>query len=281
MTGGTPVLLEVTMPRFKDQAICIRLSDWSESSQIVTLLSREHGKLRGLAKGSRRLSPSSVARYSGGFELLTAGQIVASTKPSSDLATLTEWDLQQPLLHLRQHLPSQHLALYAADLCNALLADHEPHAQSHDALLALLESLASPEHAQADILRFQWRLLSDAGYQLELHNDVRTRKPLENQANYLFDPQTGGFTTQGGHERADHPQGPWLVRQGTLETLRMLTAEAQENIALPQDWPAIERANRLLCVHVRAILDRELPTMKFLLTSPSRPSPRQAHPGPR
>lgn len=255
------------MPRFKDQAICIRLSDWSESSQVVTLLTQQHGKVRGLAKGSRRLSPSSVARYSGGFELLTAGQVVASTKPTADLATLTEWDLQQPLRHLRSHLPSQHLALYAADLCNALLADHEPHPRSHDALLALLASLKQPELAAMAILRFQWELIADAGYQLELHKDARTGRPLEEKASYLFEPASGGFTTQDSHERAGHPQGPWRVRKNTLVVLRHAARQASAASGSPGDAASIARANRLLCVYVRAILDRQLPTMKFILES--------------
>ena len=36
------------MPRFKDQAICIRHFEWSETSQVVALLTQEHGKVRGL-----------------------------------------------------------------------------------------------------------------------------------------------------------------------------------------------------------------------------------------
>lgn len=251
---------EHAMSRFKDQAVCIRLSDWSETSQVVTLLTQTHGKIRGLAKGSRRLSPSSIAKFSGGFELLTAGQIVATTKPSSDLATLTEWDLQQPHVHLRRDLMAQYMGLYAADLSNALLADHDTHQRSHDALFELLSALEPAATRQAALLRFQWTLLSDAGYQLELTQDVKSKDELLAKPSYLFDPHTGGFTTQGGHERSDHPQGPWKVRAGTIDTLR--AAAAKET---PDDLQAIIRANKLLCVYVRAILDRELPTMKFVL----------------
>jgi DNA repair protein RecO (recombination protein O) len=115
------------MPRLKDQAICIRLFDWSETSQIVALLTEHHGKVRGLAKGSKRTSPGAVARFSGGIEMLTQGQIVWISKPSVELATLTEWDLQNPYRHLRQDLTAQRLSLYAADLTGALLAEHDPH----------------------------------------------------------------------------------------------------------------------------------------------------------
>ena len=42
------------MHTLKDTAICIRRWDFSETSQTVSLLTREHGILRGLAKGAKR-----------------------------------------------------------------------------------------------------------------------------------------------------------------------------------------------------------------------------------
>jgi DNA repair protein RecO (recombination protein O) len=262
--------MELIMARFKDQAVCIRLTEWSESSQVVTLLTQAHGKVRGLAKGSRRMSPSSIARYSGGFELLTAGQIVATTKPSSDLATLTEWDLQQPFDHLRRDLQAQQLGLYVADITHAMLADHDAHEKTYEGLMKALASLALPARRTEAVLAFQWVLLADTGYGLELGEDVITHASLDApEANgrpaghHLFHPHQGGFTTQGGHERANHPQGPWKVRRTTLEVLR--AAAAGDLSTWADDEPSLVRASRLLCVYLRAILDRELPTMKFVL----------------
>ena len=129
------------MPRFKDQAICIRHIDWSETSQIVALLTENHGLVRGIAKGAKRTSPSSVQRYSGGIELLTLGQTVGMIKPTAELANLTEWDLQQPYWNLRQNLKAQQLALYGADLAGAMLAEHDAHPVVFCAMRTLLGEL--------------------------------------------------------------------------------------------------------------------------------------------
>jgi hypothetical protein len=56
--------------------------------------------------------------------------------------------------------------------------------------------------------------------------------------------------------------GPWRVRRETIAALRA-TASGQLNGST--DAKSIERANRLLCVYARAILDRHLPTMDFVL----------------
>ncbi len=253
------------MPRFKDQAICIRLLDWSETSQIVALLTQQHGKIRGLAKGSKRTSPGAVARFSGGIELLTLGQVVGVTKPSTELATLTEWDLQNPYWHLRRDLAAQRLGLYAADLAGAFLADHDPHPKVFDALQAFLEALAEPARHQAALLAFQWQLLEDCGYRPQLQRDARSGEPLAEQRAYTFDARTGGLVA-GGHQASSARRGVWRVRHETIRVLRAVAGGVDPvSVELPFDPEAVARANRLLCVYARAILDRQLPTMPFVL----------------
>ncbi len=247
------------MPRFKEQAVCIRMIDWSETSQIVAMLTENHGKLRGIAKGAKRMSPSSIARFSGGLELLTQGHIGGMIRPSSDLANLTEWDLQQPFRHLREDLQAQHIALYAADLINAMLADHDPHPNVFAAMVDLLSALKDAEAQAGALLRFQWQLLDDCGYRPRVDHDAVTGNPLTRQATYLFDAAAGGVT--GGEKRIPNGRsGPWRVRQETVEVLSKISSGPAT--AKPQ---AIDRANRLLCVYARAILDRQLPTMSIVL----------------
>lgn len=243
------------MPRFKDQAICIRHIDWSETSQVVVLLTQEHGKLRGLAKGSKRQSPSSVQRFSGGIELLTLGQVVAVTKRTAELATLTEWDLQDDFHYLRRDLECQRMAMYAADLCNAMLADEDAHPGAYDALSDFLHTLSDKANRPAALLRFQWALLLDCGYRPELETDVRGSGTLGKVKAYTFDPIAGGLTVENG-------VADWRVRWQTVALLRKLSAGEAIDEA---DADSVERANRLLCVYTRAILDKELPTMRIVL----------------
>lgn len=248
------------MPRFKDQAICIRHFDWSETSQIVALLTEQHGKIRAVAKGAKRTSPSSVQRYSGGIELLTLGQAVGLIKSSTDLANLTEWDLQEPFWHLRRNLEAQRLSLYAADLVNALLAERDAHPVTFHALRKLLTDLAMPEARQMALLRFQWTLLDDSGYRPELDRDVQRDTPLAAARSYTFDATAGGLTVEPGDER-----NSWKVRSETIALLKRIAAAGHDVQVGDENPEAVRRANRLLCVYARAIIDRQLPTMAFVL----------------
>jgi DNA repair protein RecO (recombination protein O) len=243
------------MPRFKDKAICIREIDWSETSQVVVLLTAEHGKVRGLAKGAKRTSPSHMQRFSGGIELLTFGEVIATTRPTAQLATITEWDLEQDFFHLRRDLQAQHLAMYAADLAGAFVPELDPRPATFEALLDLLAQLEEPTHRPAALLRFQWCLIKEGGFQPQLERDARQAAPLPEQKEYGFDPVAGGFTVES--------VGPdWRVRRRTVELLRAVDAGQTLEGYSESD---LQRANRLLCVYCRSILERELPTMPLVL----------------
>ena len=244
------------MPRLTDNAICLRDLDWSESSQVVVLLTEQHGKVRGLAKGSRRNSPSSIARFSGGINLLSMGQAIFTTKPATQLAAVTEWDLRDDHYHLRTDLTAQWSAMYAADLTNALLADEDPHPGAFEAMRELLSALAESGRAAEALLRFQWALLADVGYRPELERDVDTDSVLPSAKAYSFDPKLGGLTARNGMNDEQ-----WRVRGSTVELLRAI---AQQKSTEAFDHEALDRANRLLCTYCRALIDKQLPTMDFI-----------------
>ena len=85
----------------------------------MSLLTLEHGLLRGLAKGSKR----SDGRFSGGFDLLTRGQISLIIKPGKDLMTITEWHLSEVYWAARKHLVANRAGIYMIDLAHRMLKE--------------------------------------------------------------------------------------------------------------------------------------------------------------
>lgn len=253
------------MPRFKDEAIVVRDLDWSETSQVVVLLTRERGKVRGLAKGSKRMSPSSVQRFSGGIELLTRGQVVAMTRANRPeaLATITEWDLIDDAYHLRQRWSAMAKAMYACDLVEALLPEDEPHPATYAAMEVLMDALSGQEGAEAALLAFQWGLLVECGYRPELYVDVHSGEELAfdtamddaKAAVYSFDAKAGGMTQQSGLV-------DWRVRPATLGVLRAVAEGARLE---QEEEPTAKRANRLLAAYVRELIGKELSSMSVVM----------------
>ncbi len=57
-----------------DDGICLRVVDFSETSQIVGMFTRGHGLVPLIAKGAKRASKKNV--MSGPLDLLTSGEVV-------------------------------------------------------------------------------------------------------------------------------------------------------------------------------------------------------------
>src|SRR3954466_7829059 len=102
------------MPLEQATGLVIRTTDFSETSRIATLWTRELGKVRALAKGGRRLKSS----FDSGLDLLTVCSIVVIRKPGG-LDLLTEAQVVRRFARLGDDLA----ALYAAYFIAELLAD--------------------------------------------------------------------------------------------------------------------------------------------------------------
>lgn len=245
------------MAAVRDQAICVRVWDWSETSQTVSLFSREHGAVRAIAKGAKREN----SRFSGGLELMTRGEMIAIIKTGEALAVLTAWDLQEAFPVARRSLSAFHAAMTMLDLLNHAVTDHDPHPELFDALLAGLRRLRTPEDDRLVLLAFLWRVLSETGHRPELANDVRAGTTLGSAKSYAFSPRLGGLTRDDG-AAADGESGPlWRVRAETVELLRRLSTGTHESPA-----PAtVDRATRLLASYYREVFAVEPPTLKGYL----------------
>src|SRR3954454_21749383 len=104
-------------------AIVVRGTDWSETSRITTLFTREFGKVRALAKGGRRLK----SNFDVGFDLLTVCNIVFLKKASGGLDLLTEAHMAETFPSLRTNLPSLYAGYYVAELLADGTQDYDPH----------------------------------------------------------------------------------------------------------------------------------------------------------
>src|SRR5437764_8719093 len=118
----------------KALALVLRTTDWSETSRIATLWTREFGKLRVLAKGGRRLK----SNFESALDLLTLGSIVFLRKSSGGLDLLTEAQVVERFPRLRTDLTALYAGYYVAELLSDWTEDYDPHPMLFDAALAAL-----------------------------------------------------------------------------------------------------------------------------------------------
>lgn len=246
------------MATVHDDAFCIRVWDWSETSQTVSLFCRMHGVVRGLAKGAKR----DDVRFSGGFELLTRGQVGMIIKSSDAMATLTSWDLNRTFPGARASLPAFYASMAMLDLVHHMVRDHDPHPALFDSLGAAAADLANPERAVVALTGFLWSVLVESGYRPELDRDVRSSEALDPSVPLAFDAKRGGFTRW---ERDGADEG-WRVRSQTLEFLRSLSI-GRASLGASED---ALRAAKLLYAYVRETAGTPMSSVELALRTFSR-----------
>src|SRR5947208_6971385 len=154
------------MPAEKAIALVLRTVDWSETSRIATLWTREFGKVRVLAKGGRRLK----SNFESALDLLTVCSMVFLRKSSGGLDLLTEARVVERFPRLRADLPALYAAYYVAELLADWTEDYDPHPALYDEALETLRALGAPGVATGPRLaRFELVLLRELGYSPALH----------------------------------------------------------------------------------------------------------------
>jgi len=151
----------------KDLAICLRVLDYSETSQIVTFFTRANGKISAIAKGSKRAKSA----FDGPVEAFSLGKIVFTQTTNEKLATLTEFEQEPPFTHLSTDLFALNCSLFCAELVNCLTNEYDPHSQLFDQFVQFLKNsqdFKGKSSALAMLVLFQLTLLQEIGLQLIL-----------------------------------------------------------------------------------------------------------------
>lgn len=149
------------MPLVRDQAVVVRLTDYSETSQIAVVFTADAGLLHLIAKGARR---GSKQRFAAGLDLLEWGDVsYAPPRGDASLATLTEWTQRDAFAGLRRDLLRLYCGLYAAEATVTLTEPGDPHPELFAALRDLLAALAGEASAPPLASQFQHALLRAIG----------------------------------------------------------------------------------------------------------------------
>ena len=177
------------MPSEKATAIVIRVVDFSETSVVATLFTREFGKVSGLAKGARRPK----GPFEAALDLLSTCRVVFLRKSSGALDLLTEAKLEQRFRPPDGQLAALYGGYYVAELLAALTDEYDPHPELFDAARETLLALRDPGTIAISLLRFELLTLRLLGHLPSLSQCVECGRPLKPQGRLSFGHLAGGL----------------------------------------------------------------------------------------
>lgn len=174
------------MSLYRDEAIVLRTHKLGEADRIITLLTRQHGKVRAVGKGVRR----TTSRFGSRLEPFMHVDLQLSTGRNLDIVTQAE------TLGPYGRALSADYALYTVGTAmletaeRLVEAEHEPALQQYWLLVGAVRALATREHAPGLVLdSYLLRALAVAGWAPSFADCARCGEPGPHPA---FNVSSGG-----------------------------------------------------------------------------------------
>jgi DNA repair protein RecO (recombination protein O) len=246
------------MPRertFRTEGLILRRIDFGEADRLLTLYTREHGKIRAIAKGARK--PQS--RKTGHVELFMRTRFLVAKGKSLDI--ITQAELVETYPPLRNDLVRATYASYAVELLDRLTPEDDPHPEIFNLLANAFGWFSGDGELHLAARYYELRLLSLVGYQPQLFRCVVTGEPIE-EVDQFLSAELGGLISPGhrGHDRRSQP-----ISAVAVKVLRYLQTRSWDTVRVLQlRRPLQAELEGLMHAYLTYILERNLKSVDFL-----------------
>lgn len=243
------------MPLYTDEAIVLRTRKLAEADRIITLLTRQHGVVRAVAKGVRRTS----SRFGSRLEPFT--HVDLQLAEGRNLDTITQAVTRAPFGEaISADYDRYTAASVMLETAERLVAEErEPSVQQYLLLIGGLRAMATGEHRPSDVMdSFVLRSLAVAGYAPSF--DGCARCGLEGPHRAFHPPSGGVLCSDCRMPGSAHPAPATITLLGAL---------------LAGDWPVVglaedrdrREARGLVSAYLSWHLERGLRSMPIASTS--------------
>lgn len=219
------------MTTFQAEAVILRKWPVHEADEIVSLFTRSHGRIRGVAKAAAK----SRRRFGGALEPMTWVTASYAEKPKQDLVRLDACEvLASPLSDPIGYARAAALAFYAEVLEEAM-PDHDPHEAVFRLVLAVLDHTRNPR-VWMPVTYFSLWITRLLGWMPSLTHCTLCGEPFAAGPAW-FQPQSDGLVCS----RDKSPSSRILSPESLVLARRIF----QSPIAAfaPEDWPASRAAD--------------------------------------
>jgi DNA repair protein RecO (recombination protein O) len=179
------------MQEERTRAIVLRGRPHGESDKIVTFLTKDWGKVTGIAKGAKR----SQRRFVNVLEPFTHVHLRFRPSRSDELAFIFGCELIQSFRGPSRDLQRFALASYASELIDVMVTGREAGQETYGLLLESLHVLEdAAQLSPAFLPTFELQVLTHAGYAPHLIDCQQCGRELRpEESAWVFSPTVGGL----------------------------------------------------------------------------------------
>lgn len=237
------------MPLHETEAFVLRTYSLAEADKICVFLTRDSGKVRGVAYGARKFG----SRFGSALEPLTQVSLSFFEKEGRDLVSVSSCEILKS--HFNQAARDFQTASafeYIAELLIEFVPDKEPNERVYRLVHATLDAVDGSDHLQRMIRYFETWLLRLGGFFPDLSRCSACSQPVAAEATYLTpagDPRCSECSSGRGSVVS-----PELRRTVT----RLLTSRPEAFASLDVDSQVVNQLRDINYLIIRHVLEREL-----------------------
>jgi DNA repair protein RecO (recombination protein O) len=186
---------------YKTRGIIIKRRNFGEADRILTIFTKNRGKISAIAKGVRK----TLSKLGGHVELFYVVDLILSEGRNFDIVTGAE--IIENFPNLRNNIKLAEQSYYIAELTDKLVNDSSEASEIYDLLYKTLESVNNKNNPLA-LRYFELWLLSELGHKPETDLCAKCRNDL-NARELFWSNELGGVvckdckTSVNNSERID------------------------------------------------------------------------------
>jgi DNA repair protein RecO (recombination protein O) len=243
------------MPVHEAEAIVLRHYSLSEADRIIIFVTREYGKVRGVAQGVKK--PKS--RIAGALEPLNHIRLEYFSKEGRELSQVRQVELIHPYLGKSPSLITVYAYSYFAEIANEMVQDGQPNHPFFRLLLACLQAGEACEPNQALIRYYEI-------WSMKLSGLLPNYAYCSNCGKYVKDDGFFAWIESGQVRCYSCAGGRGLgIGSATAESLEaMMTCNPGQFMARPLSLDSAVELERLSQRLLGLQLERELKSFRML-----------------
>ena len=237
------------MPLYRDEGVVLRTAKLGEADRIITLLTREHGKIRAVAKGVRRTK----SRFGARLEPFMRVDLLIAEGRSLDVVSQAESVASYGAAIAADYAAYEAANVIVETIDKLVSTEHEQLPNQYRLLIGALNALAKHAHASQTISEsYVMRALALAGWTPRLATCVVCGKPERR----YFSIASGGVMCEADHTTDARRIAPLVLSQ--LDAL------------IRGDWSVLDNAplERIVQELVEDYTSLDIPAAPF--SDPSR-----------
>ena len=172
---------------YRCEALVLKSTPMFEAARVVTLYSREAGKLRAVVPGARK--PTS--KMAGHMEPLNRVELVLVSSRTGGLDTITQAQMMEGFAPLKASLEALSRGIYLAELVDGFGTEGSANPELYSLLVDTLSFLNDSPGVELALRYFELHLLKCSGFMPELHRCVECDEELS-PGRHTFSPEVGG-----------------------------------------------------------------------------------------